>query len=195
VSKFIDFEKVKADNAIEDVADALKLVMKASNNQFRGPCPACQAGGDRALVITPAKGAFYCFGARKGGDQIALVAHILNLPMKDAADWLDGGNSKVQDSTVPRKSTVPESERGNETQKLAPLTYLEADHPAVEAIGMDAEVAKALGAGYAGKGLMRGTVAIPIRDDLGNLLGYIGVTEARLPPAFTGNVIKFPKSA
>jgi DNA primase len=75
------------------------------------------------------------------------------------------------------------------------LSYLEADHPAVEAVGFDLEVAKSLGVGYAGKGIMRGTVAIPIRDEHGQLLGYIGVQEARLPPSFTGKVIQFPKTA
>lgn len=36
---------------------------------------------------------------------------------------------------------------------------------------------------------------IPIRDNLGNLLGNIGETEAKLPPSFTENVIPFDKTA
>lgn len=193
MGKFIDFEAVKQDYSIEDAAAALKLVMKPGNNQLRGPCPACKAGGDRALVITPSKSAFYCFGARKGGDQLALVAHINGVSVKDAAEWLGGGNS-TSEGTVTRKSTVPESEGGEETQKLQPLPYLEAEHPAVEAVGFDPDIAKGLGIGYAGKGIMRGTVAIPVRDEHGVLHGYVGVQEARLPPSFMGkNIVPFTK--
>jgi DNA primase len=197
MAKFIDFDAVKQQYTIDDTAAALKLVMTPGTNQMRGPCPACKAGGDRALVITPAKSVFYCFGARKGGDQLALVAHIRDCSVKDAAEWLSGGNSTVEDtSTSSRKSTVPESENSQEgTRTFQPLTYLEPDHPAVEAVGFDPEVAMALGIGYAPKGIMRGTVAVPIRDGHGTLLGYIGVQEARLPPNFQTNVVKFPRSA
>lgn len=197
MAKFIDFAELKQKVSIEQVVQMLGLQMKPSNNQLRSACPSCKAGGDRALVITPGKSAYYCFAQQKGGDQIALASHILGVQVKDAAQEIASRMGLTGTSTVgtsPRQE-LPESESGKETQKLQPLAYLEHDHPAVEAVGFDSEVAKALGVGYAGKGIMRGTVAIPVRDDLGNLLGYVGVTEARLPPAFTGNVIKFPKSA
>jgi hypothetical protein len=38
---------------------------------------------------------------------------------------------------------------------------------------------KQLGIGFANKGLMRGTVVVPIRAEDGTLVGYIGATEAR----------------
>jgi hypothetical protein len=78
---------------------------------------------------------------------------------------------------------------------LQPLAYLEADHPAVEAAGFNPEEAQAIGIGFAGRGMMRGTVAVPIRDEHGTLLGYIGVTEARCPPKgfFNQNVVPFGK--
>src|SRR5207302_3432444 len=57
---------------------------------------------------------------------------------------------------------------------------VEHDHPAVEAVGFDPETAERLGIGFAAKGMMRGTVAIPIRTTEGVLVGYIGITEARL---------------
>jgi hypothetical protein len=58
-----------------------------------------------------------------------------------------------------------------------PLDYLEHDHITVEALGL----AEALGIGYAPKGMMKGYVAIPIRLPTGELTGYIGVTEEKLP--------------
>jgi DNA primase len=195
VRMFIDFAELKARVSIEQVVQMLGLQMRQTSGQLRGPCPFCKQGGDRALVITPAKSAYYCFAQQKGGDQIALAAHILGVSVKDAAQeiaqraGIRTGTSKV--STSPRQQ-LPESETAKETQKLQPLSYLEADHPAVEAVGFDPDVAKAIGIGYAGKGIMRGCVAVPIRDEHGQLLGYIGVQEARLPPSFTGKVVQFP---
>jgi hypothetical protein len=53
---------------------------------------------------------------------------------------------------------------------------------------------EALGIGYAPKGMMKGYVAIPIRLPTGELTGYIGITEAKLPKEFhLSNVVTFPK--
>lgn len=197
---FIDFDLVKKAVSIEETAKMLGLAIKPSNgHQYRGACPACKTGGDRAIVITPSKSAFYCFSEKKGGDQIALAAHVLGCSVKDAAQEL--ANRAGLTNTVPstRKSTVstvPESETGQEgTKTFAPLSYLESAHPAVEAIGFDTGFAAKHGIGYAGKGILRGTVAIPFRDEQGNLLGYIGIEDAKLPASFTPNVVDFKKTA
>jgi hypothetical protein len=79
---------------------------------------------------------------------------------------------------------------------FAPLDYLEPSHEAVEAVGFDPIVAEALGIGYAPKGMLRGTVAVPVRLPDGSLAGYIGITEAKLPTKWHGidtNVVTFPK--
>jgi len=185
---FIDFQQIKERVSIEKAADYLGLQLKPSQHQLRGPCPACKTGGDRALALTPSKGLFYCFAAEQGGDCIKLVAHIHSIKQQDAAQELfDTFTAPRQPATIPQ----PQPARGT----LEPLDYLEAEHPAVETVGFDLETAKSLGIGYAGKGIMRGTVAVPIRDETGGLLGYIGVTEARLPPKgfLHLNVVPFGK--
>ena len=68
--------------------------------------------------------------------------------------------------------------------KLQPLSYLECELEAVLAVGVNPMVAKRLGIGYAGKGVVRDRGAIPIRDEDGTLQGYAGVDEARLPKDF-----------
>jgi len=183
---FIDFDDLKKRVTLEDAMKLLGLTMKQSNNQFRGPCPTCKDGGPRALVITPGKG-FYCFTAKAGGDQIALAAHIKGISAKEAAKFLAGDSPR---ETVPESATREEG-----TKTLAALTYLDPEHDAVTAVGFAPEFCKKHGIGYAPKGLMRGTVAIPFRDEHGTLLGYVGVQEATLPPDFTPNVVAFKKSA
>jgi len=200
---FIDFVALKERVSIEDAAQMLGLTLQKSGGQLRGPCPGCKKGGDRALAITPSKNLFFCFGNETGGDQIALVGHIRECKLTEAAELL-AGISKVP-SNVPltgtgtvskERAAVPEEHKGR-ANGLSPLDYLDAGHAAVEAAGFNPEEAKALGVGYAPKGIMRGTVAVPIRDQHGTLLGYIGVTEARCPPKgfFNNNVVKFQKMA
>lgn len=175
-TKFIDFQEIKKTVTVEQGVALLGLQLKPSGVQLRGPCPACNAGGDRALVITPAKQAFYCFGLGQGGDVIALVAHIKGLPMREAAAFLAGSGL---DQPAPSGSsgqvrtpgaTVPENKKAG----LNPLTYLLPEHPAVQALGISPETCSHFGAGYAPKGIMRGRLAIPIHDPKGELVAYCG---------------------
>jgi DNA primase len=196
---YIDFAALKEAVSIEDAVQMLGLQVAKSANQLRGPCPFCKTGGDRALAITPAKNLFYCFGSQSGGDQIQLVAHVRNCKLPEAAELLGKGTvqATVQNSTVSKEHpTAPQRPEAANPSGLTPLDYLDAAHPAVEAAGFNQEEARTLGIGFANKGLMRGTVAVPIRDESGKLLGYIGVTEARLPPKglLNTNVVKFQKT-
>jgi len=185
---FVDFAVVKEKVSIEAATHLLGLKTTKSGNQLRAACPNCKTGGDRALAITPAKNLFYCFAAQSGGDQIQLAAHVRNVSNKEAAEFLMG---TVQ---VQKPGTVASTVSKDQASGFQPLDYLQADHDAVAAVGFDAETAQALGIGYAPKGLMRGMVAIPVRLEDGSLAGYIGVTEAKLPPKFhLGNVVPFQK--
>ena len=125
---------------------------------------------------------------------IGLAAHIRGTDDKDAAAFLAdqyGLTSTVQNSTVSKeRATAPQAPRQEPT--CPTLDYLQHDHEAVDAVGFDPETAKALGIGYAAKGLMRGTVAIPVRLADGTLAGYVGVTECKMPPKWQlgTNVVK-----
>ena len=129
---YTDFASLKARLSIEKVAELLGLTLKQSGQALRGPCPACSSGGDRALVVTPARGVFFCFAAREGGDLIQLAAHIRKSDVKNAAIWLDGG-------TVPSKKEYSRNHVPVGNGSLEPLSYLEHDHVAVEALGIAPE--------------------------------------------------------
>jgi DNA primase len=85
---FIDFKAIKAAVSIEDAANLLKLTLKKSGAQLRSACPACSNDDERTIVLTPARGLFYCFDAKIGGDCLALVQHITGLEVQDAAAFL-----------------------------------------------------------------------------------------------------------
>jgi len=83
----IDFAAIKAAVSLQKAAEFLGLELKPSAGAFRCACPQCEKGGDRGLVITPGKG-FYCFGVKKGGDVISLVAHVRDIGQREAAEQL-----------------------------------------------------------------------------------------------------------
>ena len=170
---YLDFETIKAEHPIEEVADRLGLTLKQSGKQKRGKCPVCEGSGDRNLVITPEKGVYYCFADGKGGDTIALTAHVNGIGVKEAAAWIAGDTSE--------RETVPKEKKGSE-RGFKPLDYLDPAHEAVSAVGFETDDAATLGIGYAPRGVLRGTVAVPVRHDDGSIAGYIGITEAKLPP-------------
>ena len=95
MSKFIDFQDVKKTVTIEDAITRLSLALKSNGPQLRGPCPTCKSGGDRTLVVTPTKQAFYCFAGKIGGDVIGLAAHIKSCTMREAAEFLADRKSVV----------------------------------------------------------------------------------------------------
>jgi DNA primase len=175
---FYNFEEIKAANAIGEVAERLGLNMNKSGASLRGKCPACESGGDRNLVVTPEKSVFFCFTQGKGGDVLQLVAHVKGITVKEAAEWLQGpaspkpGNSK-------EKTTKAEPSEG-----FKALDYLQHDHEAVVALGFEPGDADRIGLGFAPRGLMKGLVAVPIRLTDGRLVGYIGISEAKLPTAW-----------
>lgn len=57
-------------------------------SEMVGPCPVC--GGKDRFGVNKSSGVFNCRRCEKGGDQIALVRHVMNCDFKDALSWLVG---------------------------------------------------------------------------------------------------------
>lgn len=164
---YIDFQELKQTVEIYDCALQLGLELKKTGDAYRCACPACK-GSDRSLVVSPDRQVFYCHESNKGGDLISLVAHVKGVSVKEAARLIVSGMK-------------PQKPEETQTRTFEPLTYLEHDHEALAVLGLDTDTAIVLGIGYAKKGMMRGRVAVPIRLEDGKLVGYIGITEAKLP--------------
>lgn len=184
---FVDFSALKAIVSIEQVVDILGLEMKPTGNQLRSSCPACKTTGGRELVVTPSKGAFFCFKDGKGGDLIALAAHIEGISVKEAAVYIhdqlgnDTSTRRTSTSTSPQESR--QAEPDDKLEKVA--ARLLPEHEDVQALGLSPEVAESLGIGYDGRGLLRGRVVFPLYKN-GELAGFMGFSEGMKP------VIKFP---
>lgn len=172
----VDFQRLKSRMTIEQAVSLLDLDLKPKGDQMRGACPVCEGSNERALVVTPKKGVFYCFHAQKGGDLIELASHVKGVPVKEAAEWLAG------DTAPPKKAK--EEKTARVADGFQPLDYLDPNHDAVIALGFEPEDAERLGIGYAPRGVLRGTVAVPVRTADGTLRGYLGCTDAILPKSW-----------
>ena len=169
---YVDFNHVRRQVSIVQVAEWLGLELTPKGNQLRGSCP-LHDGGSRALVITPSENIWYCWASecKSGGGTIELVAKIRQLDFRDAA-------IAIQRHFLPGPGKLPTPADA----PLQPLEYLEAKHALVQELGFEEAIARSLGIGYASRGLMRGRVAIPLRDEQGRLTGYVGVNPALTPP-------------
>jgi DNA primase len=199
-----DFQLIKEQVTIEAAAQFLHLELRPQGAALRGACPTCKTVGDRALVITPSKGLFYCFSAGIGGDLITLWGHIEKCSPADSgrqiADTFGVGNSgtsaPVRTSASVHSSPSPPQPKKTEVKKdfdpaafAAKLTYTDE----VEALGLTEEDATRLGIGFT-----RGKVYFPLRDDYGFTTGFAGFADGQLkiPPALLPNpsVVKLKRA-
>jgi len=179
----IDFQAIKEAVSLEQVMQWLQLPAKRSGAQWRCECPV-HGGGLRGLAITPAEG-WYCHQAHKGGDCIALYAHIKECGNYDAAEAI----SEHFGIAAPREKEASHTSRSaKEDTQMKPLDYLEPTHQVLDLLGLTPAICKALGAGFAPKGTMLNRIAIPLRLASGRLVGYVGIaTEPDQKP-----LLKFP---
>lgn len=196
---YVDFAALKAAVSIDQVAELLGLATKQEGSQLRTACPACKSGGDRAIVLTPAKGLFYCFSAKKGGDCIGLAAHVMGVGNNDAANFLADqlgiGDSTVNpdrgNSTVSKdRATAPQSPERRTGQNPQPAPNFDPEKFAarlvysdeVAALGIEEAIASDLGIGWHPQ---RKKVYFCIRHEDGSKSGFIGCDanqKLTLPP-------------
>lgn len=168
-------------------------------------CPSCNAGGDRALVITPERNLFYCFASKSGGDCIQLVNHITGIPLTEAAEFLlpeeDNTSStrppepqgKAPQSSVQSAPSQPhkkgEAREFDATKFASDLVYTDE----VAALGITQEVAARFGIGLFTKPSMRGFVCFPITDGIEtHYIGWNG-KEFKMPKWQT-NVVRLKRA-
>lgn len=126
----IDFAAIKETVSIEAAARFLGLKLVQHQDTFRCACPVCKRGGERAIIITPAKKAFYCHGTcRTGGDAIKLVAHVRGIKQVEAAKLLMEHfmREPVKSKRPAQRKRANSKEKGS---KLSPSTddYSLVDH-------------------------------------------------------------------
>jgi DNA primase len=192
-----DFQTIKEQVPIEAAAQLLGLELKQAGVALRGPCPKCQSGGDRALVVTPARRAYFCFAQNKGGSVLDLWAHIEGCSLPEAGKAIEDsfGLERLDRSPSPVKK-APQKVASKPPTPFDPAAFAEKLEytEAVSALGISEEDARALGIG-----MYRGKMYQALRYDDGSTAGYSAITgDIKLPSKLlpqVHNVVAFPKRA
>jgi DNA primase len=174
----IDFAEVKARVTLEQTATLLQLDLKQNGHQMRGRCPVCadpSATDDRSLVLTPSKG-WYCFKAKKGGDQISLVSHVRGTSVKESAQLLADSFSRPEE-----KEKVADKEQSHTFNPYEYADKLDKKHELVTALGFTEADCERYGMGVAHKGVNAGRFCIPLREKDGKIVVFVSVAELKLP--------------
>jgi DNA primase len=185
---YIDFAEIKRRISLSQCATMLGLQLKQSGNQMRCACPV-HGGGERTLVVTPDKG-FYCFNDKKGGDQVALVAHVKQISNRDAAEAICLHFAldllkEPKETTRPTKAAEPPAP-ARMPKGFDPEAYarrLDPAHEKLADLGVSAETFKFFGAGHSNGGVNRGRLAIPLHDRNGGFVCYFGRALGNESPA------------
>ena len=82
----IDVARLKEDVRVSHVAGMI-VDLRPSGQELRGRCP---FHDDRtpSFQVNDAKGVWFCFGCRRGGDVIALVQEIGGSSFVESCEWL-----------------------------------------------------------------------------------------------------------
>lgn len=176
--------------------------LKRQGDKLIGPCPIHDGDGPRAFHADLAKQAWFCFSrCRKGGNQIDFVAQKEGVTVREAALRLHSffhlaeteppgavpGNPKSQPpqkaaddagaskAPSPSPTSAPPPTDAPINPKLELRLDLDPTHPhLLKERGLAVETVKRFSVGYCARGILRGMVAIPIRDEDGDLVAYAG---------------------
>jgi hypothetical protein len=178
---YIKFSALKDAVKMEDVVNWLGLKLKLEKGTtLRGACPACT--GDRTLAVTPSHvradgsiGSYFCHAEKKGGDMIALVAHVHGIARQDEAAQMIAEHFGYQASPKPAvKPAKPPEKHENGFDPEAYAARLDPANEALQALGVSPETYKTFKAGFASTGVHRGKLALPLHDRTGKLIGHFG---------------------
>jgi len=201
MSQWINFAELRARVSLEDVIFGFYKIenLKRDGPKVTGPCPVHGGDSPRAFNADLSRNVWHCFsGCQAGGNQLDFVAKKEGISVRDAALKLQAhfiGNDATKPATAgtptptsgssprhedePPKPAVEAQESGNKPLDIK--LELKGDHPhLVETRKLKPETIAHFAVGYASRGIMKGTIALPIHDEDGELVAYGG---RRLKPA------------
>lgn len=203
-SRFVSFAEVKRAVTLEAVLSRYGLLagLKPRGDNLSGACPFCAEAQGSRFKASLAKNAWYCFGCKAGGNILDFVAKREGVSLREAAvrleEWFDLGLVTFGREKPRREGKAAEpctSESVTVPARNEPLAFtlktIDPGHASVQALGLSDGVVSEFGLGYCARGLLKGRIAVPIRNFAGDLVAYIGFasdaqagSRYRYPPKF-----------
>ena len=189
-----------------------------ADGSLRGTCPfRCEKTSGRSFKITSDGRAWFnhdracqCLPVNeetgqpvRGGNMLDFIRFKTSGTIRDAGVLLDTllhqprageAQTKTAKAATPPPSPAANAPAGNrnptfQERGLKPID-LDPDHEAIVSLGLEPATVAALGAGVSTKGMMRGRLAFPLHNALGELIAYAGF---KLDKASEGPLWLVPK--
>lgn len=190
-TNWVNFAEIRAKVSLEDVLFRYYRLdgLRRSGTKVTGPCPVHGGDNPRAFTAELTKNVWHCFtGCAGGGNQLDFVARKEGISIRNAAlalqRFIREHEHEARESAPTARTTsssVPTDDDGAEQSNSEPNAVLDLDldldgsHDHLTAVrGLSPQTIAAFGAGYVGKGTLRGCIAIPIRNAEGSLVAYAG---------------------
>lgn len=194
-SNWVNFAEIRASISLEDVIFRYYKIdtLKRDGEKLVGPCPIHRGDSPRAFHADLGRNVYHCFSrCKKGGNQLDFVAARDGISIRDAALRLQayflrpavasGGAPPAASSRPKAEARAPPAapasrapEEPEENPVLNVKLDLRGDHPhLLQERGLQLSTVEHFGVGYCGRGIMKGTIAIPIHDEEGQLVAYAG---------------------
>jgi DNA primase len=180
---WVSFTQVKAAVSLRRVLEDYGVweQMRCSGKEhYRGACPIHQGEGRDAFHGDLEKNVFHCFSCGAGGNVLDLVAYLEQCSVREAALQLQQRYRMTGCTDPPGRKWLEEAQlvtkkrRGNAVLSFC-LSGLDDAHPYVASRGLSPETVSHFGIGYyRGPGIINGRLAIPIHDEVGRLVAYVG---------------------
>jgi len=203
---WVDFKQIKASVAIEQVVERYGVHLRQIGRDLRGACPLPTHTSRRSrdsFSVSLSRNVWSCRsqscmlarGGKAGGNILDLVALMERCSLREAALRLQDWSGAMPPRTpVPAEDTSPAAN--------APLHFtlqhIDRHHPYLAQRGLTDETIGAFGVGfYRGKGFLRGRIVIPIHDERGELIAYVGRSvdgqepKYRFPAGFRKSLVLF----
>ena len=194
----VDFRAVKAWVSLAEVLRGYGVDWLRSRRpgQLEGRCPIHRGGRGDAFHVSLTKNAFQCFACQAHGNVLDLVAAMEPCSVREAARLLAqrysvpaGGPGAILGAAGGFVGEEKSNWLGKNEGSNQPLSFslrgVDGSHGYLKARGILPETAARFGVGfYAGPGLMRERVVIPIHDAGGQLVAYAGRSLDATPPKY-----------
>jgi DNA primase len=197
--EWVNYKSLRAELSFIEILHHYGVELKERGEQWQGFCPLPTHEGKRqspSFSANVGRGIWQCFGCGAKGNLIEFAARMEGLNPDDPGDFRKAalllqktfggsdGAEREKPIAVPKEETRERSGQEDHDEEIpgsvvnAPLDFelqrLEHDHPYLRERGFTEETIKTFGLGYCHRGLMKGRIAIPLRDKEGALIGYAG---------------------
>jgi len=177
---WVDFKELREKLRFEDVLRHYKVEINRKGNQHLGPCPLPghgQSGGSDSFSANLDLGIFQCFGCGAKGNLLEFAALAERVNPKDGRAFRAVA-LKLQKRFFGQLKPAPESKSGSSKEVIVnsildfELKGLDVSHQFLKDKGLKAETVSHFGLGFCSRGSLKDSLAIPLRNGEGGLVGY-----------------------